>query len=76
MAEKISLWENEKRTHLKILDYKIKMLKLNNEYNENLESLQFSNQYTNFISNMIINLKELKQNLLTIINNEENEKFI
>ncbi|UMB59752.1 MarR family transcriptional regulator [Lutibacter sp. A80] len=76
MTERISLWENEKNNHLKIYNYKEKMLKLNNEYKEDHVSLQFNKQHMVFISKMITNLKELKQNLLTIINNEENEKHI
>jgi len=76
MEEKISLWEKEKSNHQKIYNYKEKMLQLNNDYNENHLSLQFNKQIIEFINKMINNLTNLKQNLLTIINKEENEKNI
>jgi DNA-binding transcriptional regulator GbsR (MarR family) len=73
MEERILIWEKEKSTHLKLYNYKKKMLQLNNEYNENHVSLQFNKKYIEFITKMIQNLNELKQNLQTIINQEENE---
>ena len=76
MDERISLWEQEKRNHQKIYNYKEKMLQLTNEYNENHLSLLFNKQYIEFINKMKNNLEELKQNLLTIINKVENEKPI
>ncbi|GGK40202.1 MULTISPECIES: GbsR/MarR family transcriptional regulator [Flavobacteriaceae] len=76
MDEKISLWEEEKNNHQKIYNYKEKMLQVNNAYHENHLSLQFNMQIIEFINKMINNLTELKQNLLTIINKEENEKNI
>ena len=76
MEEKISLWEKEKNNHQKIYNYKEKVLQLNKKYNENHISLQFNKQYMEFIDKMINNLTELKKSLLTIINQEENEKHI
>lgn len=76
LEEKISLWEKEKNNHQKIYNYKEKMLHLNNEYKENHMSLQFNKQYIEFINKMTNNLTELKLNLLTIINQKENEKHI
>ena len=71
LDEKIALWTKDKDNHQKIYNYKKKMLKLNNNYDENNLSLQFNRQYMDFIDKMINNLTELKQNILTIINQKE-----
>jgi len=76
MDERISMWQKESKNNRKIFDYKVKALQVNNKYNENHPSIQFSAQVEEFINKMINNLEELKQNLLTIINKEENEESI
>ncbi|PKP13041.1 MAG: transcriptional regulator [Bacteroidetes bacterium HGW-Bacteroidetes-3] len=71
LDEKIALWTKDKNNHQKIYNYKKKMLELNNNYDENNLSLKFNTQYMEFIDKMINNLTELKQNILTIINQKE-----
>lgn len=68
---KIEMWTKDKNNHQKIYNYKKKLLQLNNNYDENNLSLQFNIQYIDFIDKMINNLTELKQNILTIVNQKE-----
>jgi DNA-binding transcriptional regulator GbsR (MarR family) len=71
LDEKIALWTKDKINHQKIYNYKKRLLQLKNNYDENNLSLQFNKQYMEFIDKMIDNLTELKQNILTIINQKE-----
>ncbi|MBK5208255.1 MAG: transcriptional regulator [Flavobacteriaceae bacterium] len=70
LDEKIELWTKELSNHQKIYNYKKKILQLNNNFTENNLNLKFNVQYSEFINKMINNLTELKQNTLTIINQE------
>ncbi|HEY9170545.1 MAG TPA: helix-turn-helix domain-containing protein [Lutibacter sp.] len=71
LDEKIELWTKELVNNQKIYDYKKKMLEHNNNYDENNLNIQFNKQYKEFIDKMINNLTELKQNILTIINQKQ-----
>ena len=71
LDEKITLWTKDRINHQKIYNYKKRLLQLKNNYDENNLSLQFNRQYMEFIDKMINNLTELKQNILTIINQKE-----
>lgn len=70
LDNQIELWTKELSNHQKIYNYKKKMLQLNNNFTENNLNLKFNVQYCEFINKMINNLTELKQNTLTIINQE------
>ncbi len=71
LDEKIELWTKELGNHQKIYNYKKKLLQLKNSNDENNLSLRFNTQYMEFTNKMINNLKEIKQNILTIINQKE-----
>lgn len=72
LDEKIELWTIELGNHQKIYNYKKKLLQLkNNNDDENNLSLRFNIQYMEFTNKMINNLQEIKQNILTIINQKE-----
>ncbi len=71
LDEKIEMWTKDKNNHQKIYNYKKKLFQLNNNYDENNLSVQFNRQYIEFIDKMIDNLTELKQNILTIVNQKE-----
>ncbi|MGV8946535.1 MAG: GbsR/MarR family transcriptional regulator [Lutibacter sp.] len=68
LDNQIELWTKELGNHQKIYNYKKKLLQLNNSFTENNINLKFNAQYSEFITKMISNLTELKQNTLTIIN--------
>ena len=68
LDNQIELWTKELGNHQKIYNYKKKLLQLNNSFTENNINLKFNVQYSEFITKMISNLTELKQNTLTIIN--------
>lgn len=68
LDEKIIEWEKEKNIHLKIYNFKQKMMKAKNIPIENNFSLKFGEQHMEFVDKMINNFQELKKNLLTIIN--------
>ncbi|MFA5297190.1 MAG: transcriptional regulator [Lutibacter sp.] len=70
LNDQIELWTKELSNHQKIYNYKKKILKLNNNFTENNLNLKFNVQYCEFINKMINNLTELKQDTLTIINQE------
>ena len=70
LDDQIELWSKELSNHQKIYNYKKKILQSNNNYDKNNLNLKFNVQYSEFIKKMINNLAELKQNTLTILNQE------
>ena len=70
LDDQIKLWSKELSNHQKIYNYKKKILQSNNNYDKNNLNLKFNVQYSEFIKKMINNLAELKQNTLTILNQE------
>lgn len=72
LDNQIELWTKELSNHQKIYNYKKKILQLNsnNTHYKNNLNLKFNVQYSEFINKMINNLTDLKQNILTIINQE------
>lgn len=71
LDEKIALWTIELSNHQKIYNYKKKVLQQNNNFDENNVGLQFNREYMEFTTKMINNLIELKQYILTIVNQKE-----
>ncbi|MFZ2284299.1 MAG: transcriptional regulator [Lutibacter sp.] len=71
LDEKIALWTVELGNHQKVFNYKKNMLQLNNNYDENNVNLKFNSEYMEFTNKMIKILSELKQYILTIVNQKE-----
>lgn len=71
LDEKIDLWKKEMKNHQKILAYNQKVLESKHANEGNHLNIQFSEQYIEFIDKMIINLIQLKQNILTITNQKQ-----
>lgn len=72
LDDKVASWEQEKKLHQKVLNYK-KLQFQHSELTEEEEKREmgFSTHYIEFLDSMIENLKKLKNNLLITINQEQ-----
>ncbi|SFS75401.1 hypothetical protein SAMN04487906_1565 [Zhouia amylolytica] len=71
LEKKIEMWEKERKLHLKVSDFKIKLHKQQNTFSETLPGIQFAKNYSLFIEDVIKNLKNLKEKTSTLINEEQ-----
>ncbi|WP_417443465.1 GbsR/MarR family transcriptional regulator [Joostella sp.] len=69
LDDKINSWKKEKELHIKVLDYRHKVLLANDKIDreiENRKDLSYNKHYIEFVDRMIENLHKLKSNLITV----------
>ncbi|UNY99962.1 MarR family transcriptional regulator [Zhouia spongiae] len=71
LDKKIEMWEKERKLHLKVSNFKMRLHKQQNTYSDKLPGIQYANNYSVFIEDVIKNLIRLKEKTSALINEQQ-----